>query len=138
MDWRERLHSVVLSTIVRDFPEGFWADIRTGARQAYLDVFHQVDADPNLVSEQSIDTLFQVRHFRMEHLLTKISLEHGIPCSATILAENNRHYVYSTKGDITQTQESVTAIGAMTKQEIEQASLSVRSGAGRGDLGGGM
>src|SRR3546814_13860190 len=100
MDWRERLHSVVLSTIVRDFPEGFWADIRTGARQAYLDVFHQVDADPNLVSEQRIDTLFQVRHFRMEHLLTKISLEHGIPCSATILAENNRHYVYSTKGDI--------------------------------------
>src|SRR3546814_6431419 len=78
MDWRERLHSVVLSTIVRDFPEGFWADIRTGARQAYLDVFHQVDADPNLVSEQRIDTLFQVRHFRMEHLLTKISLEHGI------------------------------------------------------------
>src|SRR3546814_3527725 len=44
-----------------------------------------------------------------------ICLEHGIPCSATILAENNRHYVYSTKGDIALTQVYVPAIGAMPK-----------------------
>src|SRR3546814_13491058 len=89
MDWRERLHSVVLSTIVRDFPAGFWEDIRTGARQAYLDVFHQLDADPKLVSDPRIDTPSQVRPLRLEHLLTKILLQHAIPFSSPLPPHTN-------------------------------------------------
>jgi hypothetical protein len=115
MDWQARLTATVISTIVRDFPKGFWEDARTGTRQSYLDVFHQFNADPNLVGEQRLDKLYQDRHFRMEHLLAIVARKHGLPCTPTLLATNSRHYVYVTKGAIGLTQAYVPAIGAMPK-----------------------
>lgn len=127
MDWHARLKATILSTIVRDFPRGFWEDGRAAARQAYLDVFHQIAADPNLVVEQQLDKLYQDRHFRMEHLLATVARKHGLPSTSTLLATNSRHYVYVAKGSIGLTQAYVPAIGAMPKQARYRERLAAMS-----------
>ena len=115
MDWYERLRSTIVSTIVRDTPKGFWEEIRDRGRQTYLDTFHHVRTDPYMVVNQRIDSLYQVRHFRMEHLLATVAQQHGLACTPTLPSENKRHYVYVTKGAIGLTQAYVPAIGAMPK-----------------------
>jgi hypothetical protein len=115
MDGLDRLRAVILSTIVRDIPKGFWEDGRTGSRQTYLDAYHEVAHYPALVAEQRLDKLYQDRHFRMEHLLLVLAQKHGLSVSPTILVENNRHYVYVTHGAIALTQAYVPAIGDMPK-----------------------
>lgn len=115
MDPIERLRAIILSTIVRDTPQGFWADIREGAKRNYADVFHQVRAEPNLVENQRIDLLYQFRHCRMEFLLKAAAEKYEIPCSPTVLEKNGRYYVYATKGAIGMTQSYVQTIGAMPK-----------------------
>ena len=111
MDWDERLRATILSTIIRDTPKSFWEGSRVRTRQTYTDIFHEVAADPNVVPEQRIDKLLQDRHFRMERLLSDLAASHGFACSPTILVENNRHYVYATKGAIGVTQTYVRTIG---------------------------
>lgn len=115
MDWQSRLRNIILSTIVRDFPLKFWEDARMRGRQTYLDVFSQVRHDRNLVEEQRLDKLYQDRYFHMERLLAVLANEHGLAQTSTLLAENNRHYVYATKGSIGLTQAYVPTIGGMPK-----------------------
>lgn len=115
MEMHEHLNAIVLSTIVRDFPRGFWDDVRTAMRQSYLDVYHQIAADPTVLKEQRLDKLYQDRHFRMEHQLAKVAEKHELPCTPTLLHSNNRHFMYVTKGSIGMTQTYVQAIGAMPK-----------------------
>ncbi|MCH8097940.1 MAG: hypothetical protein IID53_12765 [Proteobacteria bacterium] len=78
MDWQQQLRDTILSTIIRDFPQKFWEDARRRTQQTYLDVFYQVQLDPNVVAEQRLDKLYQDRHFRMEHLLAILADEHGL------------------------------------------------------------
>jgi hypothetical protein len=115
MEARDRLRAVVVSTIVRDTPKSFWEDARTVTRQSYLDIFHQVAHDPNLIREQRLDKLYQDRHFRMEHQLANLAERHGLSHTSTLLVANNRAYVYVTKGAIGLTQAYVPSIGAMPK-----------------------
>lgn len=115
MDWQQRLRDTILSTIIRDFPQKFWEEAKRRTQQTYLDVFYQVQLDPNVVAEQRLDKLYQDRHFRMEHLLAILADEHGLAQTSTLLTENNRHYVYATKGNIGLTQVYVPAIGSMPK-----------------------
>jgi len=113
MDGFSRLRHAILSMIVRDLPLGFWEDARTRAMQTYLDIFHEIKSDPNALDEQRLDKLYQDRHFRMERLLADLAKKHGLACSPTILDENNRRYVYVTKGSFGLTQTYVQAIGGM-------------------------
>lgn len=115
MSGYERLKATIVTTIVRDLPKQFWIDLRGMTRQAYADVFTQIDADPNIVPEQRIDRLRQDRHFRMEHVLSTLADRHGIARSHTLLAENSQHFVYATCGDIGMTQTYVRAIGDLPK-----------------------
>lgn len=128
MDWLERLRAKILNTLVRDLPQGFWEDARARTRQTYLDVFHEIDANPNLVLEQRLDKLYQDRHFRMEKLLTILAADHGLACSPTLLVENNRSYVYATQGAIGITQTYVPAIGDMPKPAKFRERLAAMNG----------
>lgn len=110
---RQRLS--ILSILVRDLPRGFWEDLRTRSRQAYLDVFHQIRNDPNILDEQRLDKLYQDRHFRMENLFKVLADGHGLACSATLLVENGRRYVYASMGAVGLTQAYVPTIGEMPK-----------------------
>jgi hypothetical protein len=113
MDFQQRLRATIVSTVVRDTQREFWRDIRAGARQTYSDVFEEIRNDANIAPEQRIDMLYQVRHFRMEHLLARIARQYGWLATATLLVDNNRHYVYVSQGAIGLTQAYVSAIGAM-------------------------
>ena len=115
MDGLERLRASIVTTIVRDIPKQFWMDLRGMARQAYADLFFQVQGDPNILAEQRIDRLRQDRHFRMEHLLSTLSERHGLSRTHTMLAENGQYHVYATKGDIGLTQSYVPSIGDLPK-----------------------
>ncbi len=110
---RQRL--AILAVIVRDLPGSLWSELRTRARQAYSDVFHQTLNDPNVIDEQRIDLLLQARHFRMEKVFKALAEAHGLACSPTLLAENNRRYVYAAGGSVGLTQAYVPAIGDMPK-----------------------
>lgn len=105
----------ILAILVRDTPQAFWEDLRARSRQTYLDVYKQIENDPNILAEQRLDSLYQQRHFRMENLLKTLSDAHGLATSATLLVENNRRYVYVTKGAVGLTQAYVPAIGEMPK-----------------------
>lgn len=115
MDSENQLRAVILSTIVHDIPRKFWEDARTRMKQSYMDMYHQVDADPSVVQVQKLDKLYQDRHFRMEYVLTTLAKDHGFTCSSTLLKENNRAYVYAAKGAIGLTQAYVSSIEAMPK-----------------------
>jgi hypothetical protein len=131
----ERLRATIITTIVRDIPKLFWVDLRGMTRQAYADVFAQIQADPNIVPEQRIDRLRQDRHFRMEHVLSTLAERHGIPRSHTMLVENSQHYVYATRGDIGMTQSYVRAIGDLPKPARYWQRLAEASDIPRLDLG---
>lgn len=135
MSGYERLKATIISTIVRDTPKQFWLDVRGMTRQAYADAFSQIDADPNIVSEQKIDLLRQYRHFRMEHVLSALAARHGIAKSHTLLAENGQHYVYATRGDIGMTQSYVPAIGELPKAARYREQLASANEVPRLDLG---
>jgi len=105
----------IVDIIVRDTPKAFWEDLRARSHQTYLDVFKQIENDPNVLAEQRIDSLYQQRHFRMENLLKTLADSHGLATSATLLVENNRRYVYVTKGAVGLTQAYVPSIGEMPK-----------------------
>jgi len=115
VDAHERRRRIILSTIVRDIPKSFWEDARTRARQTYLDIYHEIAAYPNMLTEQRLEMLNQVRFFRMEHLLSVLAQEHGFTWSAKLLTENSHHYVYATLGAVALTQTYVPAIGDMPK-----------------------
>lgn len=115
MKAREKLKSAIVAAIARDYPKVFWEGARDATRQAYLDVFHQIDADPTILPDQRLDALFQARHFRMEHVLMRLAERHAIPATATLLVSNNRRYVLVAKGSIAITQAYVQTIGAMPK-----------------------
>lgn len=115
MDWRDQFTATITSTIVRDIPREFWADLRTKSQHAYLDVFHSVTGDTTVVDEQRLDKLYQDRHFRMEHLMKTLAEDHGLDCSPRLLVDNNWHYVYVASGAVGMTQSYVPAIGAMPK-----------------------
>lgn len=115
MDTLDQLRAVILSTIVRDTPRDFWSDIRDRAKLTYPDVFHQVRAEPNLVDNQRIDLLYQLRHCRMEFLLKSLAEKHAVPCSPNVVEKNRRYYVYAVSGAIGMTQSYVPTIGAMPK-----------------------
>ena len=115
MDPIERMRAIILSTVVRDVPRGFWSDLREGARRTYGDVFQQVLSEPLLVENQRIDLLYQLRHCRMEHLLLSLAARHEIACSPNLLVENSRYYVYASRGSVGMTQSYVPGIGAMPK-----------------------
>ena len=59
--------SGILAILVRDTPQAFWEDMRARSRQTYLDVYKQVENDPNILAEQRLDSLYQQRHFRMRY-----------------------------------------------------------------------
>lgn len=115
METRDELKAAIIAAITRDYPKAFWEGARDATRQAYLDVFHQVGADPNILADQRLDSLYQARHFRMEHVLMKLAERYAIPSTATLLASNNRRYVLVTKGSVAMTQAYVQTIGAMPK-----------------------
>jgi hypothetical protein len=115
MDPAELTRATILGTIVRDIPKGFWEDLAARTRQGYLDVFHQTKNDPNILAEQRLDSLYQARHFRMEHVLKTASDAHGLASSATLIATNNRRYVYASMGSVGLTQAYVQTIGEMPK-----------------------
>jgi hypothetical protein len=115
VDPTERMRTVLLSTVVRDLPRGFWSDLREGAKRTYADVFQQVRTDPLLVDTQRIDLLYQYRHCRMENLLHQLAKRHNLSCSPTLLQENGRFYVLAAQGDVIMTQSYVPTIGAMPK-----------------------
>jgi hypothetical protein len=115
MDPLERLRAVILSTVARDLPKGFWADIREGARRTYADVFQQVRSEPALLENQRIDLLYQLRHCRMEYLLMATAEKYGVACSPNVLEKNGRYYVYASNGAVGMTQSYVQTIGAMPK-----------------------
>ncbi len=115
METQDELKTAIMSAITRDYPKAFWEEAREAARQTYLDVFHQVSADPNILPDQRLDFLFQARHFRMEHVFMKLAERHSLPSTATLLVSNNRRYVLVTKGSIAMTQAYVQTIGAMPK-----------------------
>jgi hypothetical protein len=124
MDWDQRTRAIIVSTIARDTPRAFWLDVRVAARHAYADTFEQVRNDPTALNEQRLDKLYQDRHFRMEHLLATAAEQHGFACSRTILAENNRTYVYATKGAIGLTQAYVPSIGpCRSRRATERGTL---------------
>lgn len=135
MDGYQRLKGTIVTTIVRDIPKLFWSDLRGMTRQAYADVFTQIQADPNVVPEQRIDRLRQDRHFRMEHVLSALAARHGIACSHTLLAENSQHYVYATRGDIGMSQSYVRAIGDLPKPARYWQRLAEANDIPRLDLG---
>ena len=110
-----RRRASILATVVRDTPRDFWEAISARARQTYLDAFHQTQNETSLLNEQRLDSLYQSRHFRMEHLLHSVAEAHGLACSATLVVENNRRYVYASKGAVGLTQAYVPAIGEMPK-----------------------
>lgn len=107
--------ATVLEIVVRDTPKAFWEDLRARSHQTYLDVFKQIENDRNVLAEQRLDNLYQQRHFRMENLLKTLADGHGLATSATLLVENNRRYVYVSKGSVGLTQAYVPAIGEMPK-----------------------
>lgn len=115
MDQLAQTRAIIVSTIVRDTPRAFWENVRAGARRTYADVFEQVRNEAGTLAEQKLDKLYQDRHFAMEHLLATVAKGHGFACSATLLTENNRRYVYATKGSIGLTQVYVPCIGAMPR-----------------------
>lgn len=107
--------TTIIALVVRDTPKAFWEDLRARTHQTYLDVFKQIENDPFILDEQRLDSLYQQRHFRMEHLLKTLADAHGWATSATLLVENNRRYAYVTTGAIGLTQAYVPAIGEMPK-----------------------
>lgn len=111
----ERRRQHILAILVRDLPRAFWEDLRGRVRQAYLDIFHQVRNDPNVLDEQRLDKLYQDRHFRMENLLKVVSDAYGLDSSAALLVENNRRYVFASMGAVGLTQAYVQTIGEMPK-----------------------
>lgn len=113
MDWYQRMRAIIVSTIVRDTQRAFWEDVRTGTRRTYSDVYEEIRNEPNVIHEQRMDKLYQVRHFRMEHLLATIAQKYDWAYTSTLLVENHRCYVYVTKGAIGLTQAYIPAIGAM-------------------------
>lgn len=115
MDLLEQRRVKVTTTITRDVPQKFWSDMIAGARQTYLSAFHQVLNDPNILDVQRLDQLFQVRHAHMEKLLNDVATNNGLACSATLLVDNGRQYVYAAKGAVGLTQTYVPAIGEMPK-----------------------
>lgn len=115
MDYRSRLQATILSTIIRDLPHAFWQDFRARSRQVYLDEFHEVLNDQNLVPNHRLHKLVQDRQFRMENLLATVALEHSLTVTPTLVIKNNRSFVYVTNGDVGLTQSYVKTIGAMPK-----------------------
>jgi hypothetical protein len=115
MDDAERLRATIISTFVRDTPKQFWVDLRGAARQAYPESYFKVQTDPNLVPQQRIDCLRQIRHYRMEALVSSLAERHGMKQSPTMLAENGQHYIYVTGGDVGMTQSYVRMIGELPK-----------------------
>ena len=115
MDDAERLKATIVSTFIRDTPKQFWIDLRAAARQAYPECYFRVHTDPNMVHQQRIDCLRQIRHYRMEALISALADRHGMVQSSTMLAENGQHYVYVTGGDVGLTQSYVPAIGDLPK-----------------------
>lgn len=113
MDAHQRLKATALSVVVRDVPAGFWSEALTRGRLAYMDAYHQIAADTRILPEQRKDMLYQLRHFRMEHLLITLAEEYGLAKSPTVLAENGRTFAYVTTGDVGMTQAYVSEIGAM-------------------------
>jgi hypothetical protein len=111
----DRPRASILTILVRDTPQAFWEDLRARGRQTYLDVYKQIENDPNVLKEQQLDCLYQQRHFRMENLLKTLADAHGLATSATLLIENKRTYVYVTKGAVGLTQTYVPGIGEMPK-----------------------
>ena len=110
-----RRRAGILSTVVRDIPREFWEDMRARTRQTYLDAFHRTQNETNLLDQQRLASLYQSRHFRMEHLLHAVAAAHDMACSATLLVENKCHYVYASRGAIGLTQAYVPSIGEMPK-----------------------
>jgi hypothetical protein len=125
MDDREALKRKMLAQIVNNIPKAFWEDARARTKQAYMDIFHQVKADPNLLDGQRPDKLHQDRHFRMEHVLAMLAKDHGFVSSATYLVENNRCYMYATRGAFGITQSYVPTIGALPQPAKFRARLAV-------------
>jgi len=115
MDQQEMQRKAVIATVTRDLPQGFWADMGAGTRQAYLGAFHQVKNDPNILDDQRLDQLYQVRQAHMEKILMDVAVKHGLASSTTLLVENGRRYVYAAKGAVGLTQAYVQTIGDMPK-----------------------
>jgi len=111
----DRSRAIILAMVVRDTPKAFWEDLRARSHQTYLDVFKQIENDPLVLGEQRLDSLYQQRHFRMEHVLKTVAEGHGMVTSATLLIENNRRYVYVSSGAVGLTQAYVPAIGELPK-----------------------
>lgn len=115
MDAHELQRRIILATLVRDVPKGFWEDARNRARQTYLDIFHEVAAYPNMLADQRSEKLHYDRFFRMEHLISMLAEEYGFAWSPNVLQENGHHYVYAARGTVGLTQTYVPAIGDMPK-----------------------
>ena len=113
MDAYSRLRASATAMIVRDFPRQFWVDLRALSVVVYADVFAEVKADKGIHPDQKIDDLLQRRHFKMEKLIADLAERHGLSCSLTVIAQNNRRHAYVYHGDVAVTQSYVQAIGAM-------------------------
>lgn len=135
MDGHIRTRKFVLTAIVRDVPSGFWSDGLTQARLVYLDAFHEVAADSRILPEQRRDMLLQMRHFRMQHMLSSLAEKHGLARSPTVLAENARAIAYVAKGDIGMTQAYVSDIGAMPQPAKFRERFAAKMALPRLDLG---
>ena len=138
MDFTSRLQATIISTIIRDYPRAFWQDFRARGRQVYLDEFHAVLNDKNLVHNHRLHKLLQDRHFRMEHLLSSVAQEHSLAVSSTLVVENNRRFVYVANGNLGLTQSYVKTIGAMPKParfREQHAAMNEISRSPRLDLG---
>lgn len=135
MDDAERLKSMIVSTFVRDTPKQFWMDLRGGVRQSYADSFFKIKNDPNILKEQRIDCLRQLRHFHMESLVSSLAERHGLVRSLTKLEDNGQHYVYVTGGDVGLTQSYVPAIGELPKPARYREWLASMNDIPRFDLG---
>ncbi len=111
----EKQRQAILGILVRDLPRGFWEDLRASSRRAYLDAYHQILNNPNVLASQRLDMLYQDRHFYMEAMLKTLADKHGLASSETLLAENNRTYVYASIGAVGLTEVYVPAIGEVAK-----------------------
>ena len=135
MDAYSRLRASATAMIVRDFPRQFWVDLRALSVVVYADVFAEVKADKGIHPDQKIDDLLQRRHFKMEKLIADLAELHGLSCSLTVIAQNNRRHAYVYHGDVAVTQSYVQAIGAMPQPARFREKLANTMSIPRLDLG---
>ncbi len=105
----------VLSIVTEDVPQGFWAELESTAKSLYSGAFQEVSEDDSLLDSQKLSFLWQLRHYRMEALISQIAESHNVPVSEEKIQANRCAYAYLCPGRVAMTQHYVRETGKLPR-----------------------